>query len=111
MEKKNNMLIERLVRKAYLFEQTEQKTPEELDKMISTIRTTSLNLKKELLTLGVQEKSDPIDILNNIYNLLAKFDPVSTNVLPQYTQSNTSKAMQDVVSETKSSKKVKYYGL
>ena len=116
MEKKNNMLIERLVRKAYLFEQTEQKTPEELDKMISTIRTTSLNLKKELLTLGVQETSDktnPINILTDVYNLLAEYDPVSNKILknPKYMKSSTSQAIQDVVSETKSTKKVKYYGL
>ena len=116
MEKKNNMLIERLVRKAYLFEQTEQKTPEELDKMISTIRTTSLNLKKELLNLGVQETSDktnPINILTDVYNLLAEYDPVSNKILKnsKYMASNASQAMQDVVSETRSSKKVKYYGL
>jgi hypothetical protein len=111
------MLIESLVKKAYLFEETEQKKPKttkELDGMISTIRTTSLKLIEGLKALGVQETSDktnPINVLNNVYNLLAEYDPVSTKVLPQYRQSSASQAMQDVVSEIKSTKKVKYYGL
>lgn len=116
MEKKNNMLIERLVKKAYLFEETEQKSPEELDGMISTIRTTSMKLIEGLKALGVQETSDktnPINILRDVYTLLAEYDPVSNKILKnlKYMASNASQAMQDVVSETKSSKKVKYYGL
>ena len=114
MEKKNNMLIESLVKKAYLIEEAEQKSPEELDGMISTIRTTSLKLIEGLESLGVKkndDKSNPINVLNNVYNLLAEYDPVSTKVLPKYTQSSASQAMQDVVSETKKAKKVKYYGL
>jgi hypothetical protein len=113
MEKKNNMLIESLVKKAYLIEEAEPKKPEELDKMITTIRTTSLKLKEELIALGVQEKSNPINILTDVYNLLAEFDPVSNKILnnTKYMQSDASQAMQDVVSETKKTKKVKYYGL
>lgn len=116
MEKKNNMLIESLVKKAYLIEEAEPKKPEELDKMITTIRTTSLKLKEELIALGVQENSDksnPINILTDVYNLLAEFDPVSNKVLKnsKYMKSDASQAMQDVVSETKKAKKVKYYGL
>jgi hypothetical protein len=111
MEKKNNLLIEAAIRKAYLNEEADATTTPtakndtsidiECNNIIADIRSKLLKLEIGLKKLGLEETSRPMKQIRLMYDILAtEFDPVGKK-LTEYTTASQPSAAQAMVAEEK----------
>jgi hypothetical protein len=104
MEKKNNLLIEAAIRKAYLNEEAEKSTinlDTECDAIIADIRNKLLKLKSKLVEFGIDEVKRPLRQIKKMYDILAtEFDPVGIK-MTEYTTASQPSAAQAMVAEEK----------
>jgi hypothetical protein len=112
MEKKNNLLIEQAIKKAYLKENEEKssKAPKEphmeCDEMVDKISKDLMKLQEILKKMKIKKDSPPMKDVREMYNVISNFKPSNAN-LKEYVEMNTQEAAHAMVKESKSKKR--YY--
>lgn len=111
MEKKNNLLIEQAIKKAYLQESKEkvQKEPHiECDEMVDKISNDLMKLKEILKKMKIKKDSAPMKDVQEMYNVISNFKPSNAN-LKEYVEITTQEAAHQMVKESKTKKR--YYSV
>ena len=111
MEKKNNLLIEQAIKKAYLKENKEkvQKEPHmECDEMVDKISNDLMKLKEILKKMKIKKDSAPMKDVQQMYNVISNFKPSNAN-LKEYVEMTTQEAAYQMVKESKNKKR--YYSV
>jgi len=111
MEKKNNLLIEQAIKKAYLKENKEkvQKEPHmECDEMVDKISNDLMKLKEILKKMKIKKDSAPMKDVQEMYNVISNFKPSNAN-LKEYVEMTTQEAAYQMVKESKNKKR--YYSV
>lgn len=111
MEKKNNLLIEQAIKKAYLQEskETVQKEPHiECDEMVDKISKDLMSLKEILKKMKIKKDSAPMKDVQEMYNVISNFKPSNAN-LKEFVEMNTQEAAHAMVKESKTKKR--YYSV
>ncbi len=109
MEKKNNLLIEQAIKKAYLKENKEKVEKElhiQCDEMVDKISKDLMHLKEILKKMKIKKNSTPMKDVQEMYNVISNFKPSNAN-LKEYVEMNTQEAAHAMVKESKSKKR--YY--
>lgn len=109
MEKKNNLLIEQAIKKAYLKEEKEKVSKEphiECDEMVDKISNDLMKLKEILKKMKIKKNSAPMKDIQNMYNVISNFKPSNAN-LKEFVEMDTQEAAHTMVKESKSKKR--YY--
>ena len=111
MEKKNNLLIQQAIKKAYLQESKEkvQKEPHiECDEMVDKISNDLMKLKEILKKMKIKKDSAPMKDVQEMYNVISNFKPSNAN-LKEYVEITTQEAAHQMVKESKTKKR--YYSV
>ena len=111
MEKKNNLLIEQAIKKAYLQENEKkaQKEPHiECDEMVDKISNDLMKLKEILKKMKIKKDSAPMKDVQEMYNVISNFKPSNKN-LKEFAEMNTQEAAYQMMKESKTKKR--YYSV
>jgi hypothetical protein len=110
MEKKNNLLIEQTIKKAYLNEEKEtSKEPHiECDEMVDKITKDLMKLKEVLGKMKIKKASKPMVQIQQMYEIISNFKPSNAN-LKEFVEMTTQEAADNMVKESKMKKR--YYSV
>lgn len=117
MEKKNNLLINQVIKKAYLKEdetkgQNKQKVEKEphiqCDEMVDKISKYLMELKEILIKMKIKKGSKPMAHVQQMYEIISNFKPSNAN-LKEFVEMTTQEAAYEMVKESRNKKR--YYSV
>lgn len=110
MEKKNNLLIEQMIKKAYLNEEKESSKEAhiECDEMVDKITKDLMKLKEVLGKMKIKKASKPMVQIQQMYEIISNFKPSNAN-LKEFVEMTTQEAADNMVKESKTKKR--YYSV